>query len=71
MDFEDIMLSEISQRKTNPDITYMWNLKPIKESSEYNKKETLSQIQRKKPGLPVGRGQGKGARQGQEIKKSK
>ena len=50
------MLSEISQRKTNPDITYMWNLKPIKESSEYNKKETLSQIQRKKPGLPVGRG---------------
>ena len=27
MDMEGIMLSEISQRKTNNDITYMWNLK--------------------------------------------
>ena len=27
MDLEAIMLSEISQRKTNTVITYMWNLK--------------------------------------------
>ena len=27
MDIEGIMLSEISQRKTTYDLTYMWNLK--------------------------------------------
>ena len=36
MDPEDIMLSEISQRKKNiNDITYMCNLKKIKQTSEY------------------------------------
>ena len=30
MNLENIMLSEISQRKTNADITYMWNLKKKK-----------------------------------------
>ena len=46
MDFEGIMLSEISQRKTNAiyDITYMWNIQ--NKSSEYNRKEINSQIQR-------------------------
>ena len=39
------MLSEISQRQIRYDITYMWNLKT--ETSEYNKKETDSQIENK------------------------
>ena len=36
------------------DITYMWNLK-IKQTSEYNKTETDSQIQRTNQWLPLGR----------------
>ena len=41
MDLESIMLSEISQRKTNTvitNITYMWNKKNA--TSRYSKKET-------------------------------
>ena len=46
MDWEGIMVSEISQteRQILYDITYMWNLK-IK-TNEFNKTETDSQIQR-------------------------
>ena len=44
MDLEGIMLSEINQTEKNKYyiITYMWNLK--NKTSEYNKKETDSQI---------------------------
>ena len=43
-DLEGIMLSEISQRKTNTvHFTYIWNLK--NKTNEYNKTETDSQIQ--------------------------
>ena len=46
MKLEGFTLSEIRQRKTTVyDITYVWNLK-IKQTSEYNKTETDSQIQR-------------------------
>ena len=45
MDLEGIMLSEISQKKTNTvNVTYMWNLK--NETSDCNKEETDSEIQR-------------------------
>ena len=46
MDLEGIMLSEVSQTKTNTlyNITYMWNLKNT--TSEYSKKGADSQIQR-------------------------
>ena len=47
MDLEGIMPSEkkIRERKVLYDITFMWNLKKkIKQVSEYNKKETDSQI---------------------------
>ena len=51
MDLEDIISSEISQRKTNMiDIMCMISLvcaiQKIKQTSEYNKKEADSQIQR-------------------------
>ena len=42
MELEGILLSEISQRKILYNITYMWNLK--NKTSEYDKKETYSQI---------------------------
>ena len=54
MDLEDIMLSEIRERQILYDITSMWNLKN-KQTSEYEKKETDSQI-KKNWWLPVGRG---------------
>ena len=40
-----------SERQILYDITYKWNLKTI--TSEYNKKEADSQIQRKNQQLPV------------------
>ena len=46
IDSEGIMLTEISQRDTNIcDITYMWDLQ-IQNTSEYNKKEKDSPVQR-------------------------
>ena len=45
MDLEDIMLSEIRERQILYDITCMWNLKN-KQASEYEKKETDSQIKK-------------------------
>ena len=54
MDLEDIMLSEMRERPILYDITSMWNLKN-KATSEYEKKETDSQI-KKNWWLPVGRG---------------
>ena len=53
MDFEGIISSEISQRKTTmTDIMCMISLvcgiQKIKQTSEYNKKEAVSQIQRTK-----------------------
>lgn len=42
IDSEGIMLTEISQRDTN---TYMWDLQ-IQNTSEYNKKEKDSPVQR-------------------------
>ena len=53
MDLEDIMLSEIREGQIWYDTTYMWNLKN-KQTSEYKKKETDSQIKRNWC-LPVGR----------------
>ena len=48
MDLEGMMLSEISQPEKDKYYmiwyTYMWNLKQIKQTSEYNKKEGDSQI---------------------------
>ena len=43
MELEDIMLSEISQRKILNVIPYMGSLKE-KKTSQYNKKETDSEI---------------------------
>ena len=40
------MLSEISQRKTNTVYHLYEEIKNLKQTSEYNKKETDSQIQR-------------------------
>ena len=34
MPLEDIMLSEISQRKIQPDMTYMWNLNKVPQTYE-------------------------------------
>ena len=47
MNLEGIMLSEMSDREWQIlyDITYIWNLK-ILHTSEYNKKEANSQMQR-------------------------
>ena len=53
MDLEDIMLSEIREGQIWYDTTYIWNLKN-KQTSEYKKKETDSQIKRNWC-LPVGR----------------
>ena len=68
MDSEDIMLSETSdtERQILYDITYMWNLK-IRQTSKYNKKETLRN-RKEISGYQVGRGKGRGARQGSGIK---
>ena len=40
MDLEGIMLTEVSDRDRQMpyDITYMWNIKKIKQTSEYNKR---------------------------------
>ena len=48
MDSEGITLSAMSdtERQILYDITYMWNLK-IRQTSEYNKKETDSEIENK------------------------
>ena len=66
MDFEGIISSEISQRKTTmTDIMCMISLvcgiQKIKQTSEYNKKEAVSQIQRTKEWLSVGKGKQRGA----------
>ena len=55
MDLEDIMLSEISQRKINT-IWYCLYVesKKIQQTSEYNKKEADSQIQRQTSGYQWG-----------------
>ena len=73
MDLEGIMLSEISQRKKDKYcmISHTWNLKKIKQTSEYNKNETDSQMSRTNQWLPVGKGKGEGARYGQGIKRHK
>ena len=68
MDLEDIMLSEISQ--TEKDKIYMISLiceiQKIQETSGRNKKEADSLIQRTNQWLPMGRGEGGGAIQGQD-----
>ena len=53
---ESKMLSEISQTETFC-FTYMWNLKY--KSSEYNEKETDSQIQSTNQWFPLGQDQSK------------
>ena len=73
VDLEGIMLGEISQRETYClwlidlltlyGVIYMWNLKK-NPASEYNRKETDSQIQRTNEWSPVGRGKWEGAREG-------
>ena len=41
MDLEDIMVSEINQRQTLYDITYMWNLKnKTNEQTEQNRTDS-------------------------------
>ena len=43
------------ERQIQYGITYVWNLKKITQISEYNQKETDSEIQRTNQWLPVGR----------------
>ena len=65
IDLEGIMLSKISQGKTNTVLyvtTYMWNLKD--ETNKYYRMKTGSQIQRTNSWLPVGRGKWGEAREG-------
>ena len=66
MDLEGITLREMSQRQVVYNITYAWNLKY---TSEYNKKEADSHIQRTSEWLRVGRGAWGRARQGLWIKR--
>ena len=47
MDLEAIMLSEISQRQIQYELTYMWNLKTT-HMTQHNTIKTDSQIQRTK-----------------------
>ena len=71
MDLEGIMPSE---KKSEKEKYYMISLlceilkKKIKQVSEYNKKETDSQIQTTNQWTPVGRGERRGARLGVENK---
>ena len=53
MDLEGIMLSEIQKKTNTVNVTYMWNLK--NKTSDCNKEETDSEIQRTNQQLPVGR----------------
>ena len=70
MDLEGIILSEVSQ--TEKDKYCMISLKcgiqTIKQTSEYNKKETDSQVQRTNQWLPVGRGKGEGHDRGGRLR---
>jgi len=61
MDSEGVMLSAMSdtERQILYDITYMWNLK-IRQTSEYNKKETDSEIANKLVVTKWGEGSGEG-----------
>ena len=59
MDFESIMLSEISQaEKTNYDINYTWDVK--NKINDYNKTEIDLRYREKNEWLPVGREKGVG-----------
>ena len=62
MDQESIILSEISktEKYKYSVVTYMWNLKKIKEVNVYNKTETSPQIQRTNKWLQVRRGKWEG-----------
>ena len=68
MDLEDIMLSEINQRKTNIACSHICGNYTIPHISEYNK--TDSQIKKRNQQLPAGRGK-EGARQEQGMKRYK
>jgi len=58
MQLEIIILSEVSQRKTNPyDITYMWNLKYGHKGNYVEKKNWLIDIEDK---LMLAEGAGEG-----------
>ena len=48
LDLESIMLSEVCQTEKDKYcmISHTWNLKKIKQTSEYNKNETDSQMSR-------------------------
>ena len=68
MDLEGSTLSEISQ--TEKDKYSMLSLirRILKQTSEYNTKETNSQIQRTNEWLPVGRGKSKGQDRGRGLR---
>ena len=63
MELEDIMLSEISQTEKDKYcmISLICGILKIQQTSEYNKKEADSHIQRTNQQLPVGRGKEGGA----------
>ena len=70
MDLECIMLSKRSQ--TNKDkgclISLICGIQKIKQTNEYNKKETDSEIQRRNYWLPMERGKGDGQYSGRELR---
>ena len=54
MDLEDIILSEVSQTKTNA-VCYHVYIGSKNEMNDHNKTETDSQMQRTNQQLPIGR----------------
>ena len=70
VDLEDIVLSEVRQRKTNT-VHYHLQVEPKKNKmNEYNKKNRLMDIE-KKLVVTSGEKEGGGARQGLRIKRHK
>ena len=66
MDLEIAILSEVSQTEKDKYcmLSLIYGTKKIQQTSEYNKKETDSQIQRTNQWLPVGRGNGRSGKIG-------
>ena len=60
MDLEDIMLSEINQRKRLHDITYMWNLKKYKKLVNITKKQQTHRYREQTSGYQWDKGRREG-----------
>ena len=67
MDLESIVLSEVSHRKTNTVITYVWNLKN-KQMRICKKTAADSQIQGTDQWSPVRRGKGGGQEKSRRLR---